>query len=173
MSSKLIWNENDTNTERLRKVYNAENYLIFEMQDGKVEVMNLPISIAFVKMAEKGEIDEVTASEHADMFLAWRENMQCTTGMLLQHEGKLYRVLQDHTSQADWLPDLTPTLYKAIGFNEEGIPYWSQPISQQDSYMLNARVVNPDDNKVWVSDYDYNVWKPGVFGWHLEEEVSE
>lgn len=95
--------------------------------------------------------------------------MQCKAGMFLQHEGRLYRVLQDHTSQADWLPDLTAALYKAIGFNEEGIPYWSQPISQQDSYMKDAEVVNPDDGSVWVSDLDYNVWKPGVYGWHLKK----
>ena len=74
-------------------------------------------------MAEKGDIDEVTASEHAEMFLAWRENMQCKVGMFLQHEGRLYRVLRDHTSQADWLPDLTPALYKAY---QNGVNLYQQ-----------------------------------------------
>ena len=181
---KIKWEDNATNTERLRAIYNFLNNLLFEMYGGRVpsnkeelqeninatkNELNVPLSIAFVKMAEQGEIDEVTASEHANMFLAWQENMQCKAGMFLQHEGRLYRVLQDHTSQADWLPDLTAALYKAIGFNEEGIPYWSQPISQQDSYMKDAEVVNPDDGSVWVSDLDYNVWKPGVYGWHLKK----
>lgn len=181
---QIPWEDNATNKERMRAMYNFLNNLLFEMYGGRVpsnkeELQNnidsakIPLSIAFVKMAEKGDIDEITASEHAEMFLAWQENMQCTTGMLLQHEGRLYRVLQDHTSQAGWLPEATPALYKAIGFNEEGTPYWSQPISQQDSYMKDAEVVNPDDEKVWVSDLDYNVWKPSVFGWHLKEEVSK
>jgi hypothetical protein len=172
MSNRLNWSDNDTNTERNRQVYNFVNWLMYEMQDGKVEVMNVPISIAFVKMAENGDIDEVTASEHAEMFLAWQENTTYNIGDLRRYgegEPKLYKCLQAHTSQANWTPDVSPSLWKAVGFNEEGIPYWSQPISQQDSYMKDAEVVNPDDGFVWVSDLDYNVWKPGVYGWHLKK----
>lgn len=179
MSSKLPkWNDNETNKERLRHVYNFIDCLMFEMQDGTIKNMNVSLSIAFVKMAEQGEIDEVTVSEHADMFLPWTENGDYKIGNIrtymttTENEEKLmlYRCLQDHKGQADWTPDKVPALWKLIVVSKNGISYWSQPISQQDSYMLNDEVVNPDDDKVWVSDYDYNVWKPSVFGWHLKEE---
>ena len=88
-------------------------------------------------------------------------------------ETKLYKCLQAHTSQVNWTPDKVPALWKLIVVSKNGIPYWSQPISQQDSYMKDDEVVNLDDGFVWVSDLDYNVWKPSVFGWHLKEEVSE
>lgn len=169
MSSEIKWNNNETNTERMRKVYNATNNLLYEMQDGKVEVMNVPISITFVKMAEKGEIDEVTASEHAEMFLAWRPGMQCTTGMFLQHEGRLYRVLQDHTSQEDWTPDLTPALYKVVGINENGIPEYSRPVSSSDAYMTGDEMMFKGVH--YRSKIDYNVWTPEEYadGWEVVE----
>ena len=37
-------------------------------------------------------------------------------------DPQLYRVVQDHTSQADWLPSETPALYAPIGVTEEGFP---------------------------------------------------
>ena len=67
----LKWDEKSSNTERLRNVYNFLDWLMYEMQEGRVQAMKTPMSIAFVKMAEKGDIDEVTASEHTDLFLPW------------------------------------------------------------------------------------------------------
>ena len=39
------------------------------------------------------------------LYPAWREGMTYTTGQRMRYDGTLYRVLQDHTSQADWTPD--------------------------------------------------------------------
>ena len=94
---KLEWNDNATNTEKLRAIYNLLNWLLYEMSQGRVktnkeeltesiqkskEELNLPLSIAFVKMAEKGDIDEVTASENAEMFLPWETNTAYKIGDL-------------------------------------------------------------------------------------------
>ena len=161
MSSELIWNNNDTNTEKLRKVYNAANNLLYEMEDGKVEVIKTPLSIAFVKMAEKGEIDEVTASEHAEMFLYWSENGTYNIGDLRRYgedEAKLYKCLQAHTSQANWTPDVSPSLWKACGISENGIPEWSQPISTSDAYMIGDEVMY--EGVHYRSIIDNNVWSP-------------
>ncbi len=128
-----------------------------------------PISIAFVKMVEKGDIDEVTASENASMFLEWREDTDYNAGDLRTDDGELYKSLQAHKSQAGWNPKNTPALWKKVGINEEtGVTEWSQPISSADAYMKNDETSH--GGKIWVSDYDNNVWEPGVFGWHLKEE---
>jgi hypothetical protein len=131
--------------------------------------LTTPLSIAFVKMVGKGEIDEVTASENASLFLEWDEKSSFNVNELRQREGKLYKCLQAHTGQVGWEPENTPALWKLIGIDENGIPYWSQPISKEDSYMLNAETNH--NNLIWVSDYDYNVWEPGVFGWRVKEEI--
>ena len=131
-----------------------------------------PSSIVFVKMAENGDIDEVTASEHADLFLQWQENMQCTVGMLLQYKGLLYKVLQDHTSQADWLPNKTPALYKVLGINENGIAEWSQPISATDAYNKGDIVMYK--GICYRSLIDGNVWAPDEYpaGWEVFENEN-
>lgn len=183
--------------EKVNALYNVLNNVSREMSIGRVPRnraelqkniedsearVTIPLSIAFVKMAESGDIDEITASEHADMFLPWSENNTYNTGDLRTYtsesksvdgetiiELKLYKCLQAHTSQASWTPDISTSLWKECVYSENGVPVWSQPISTVDAYMLNDEVINPDDHLVWVSDYNNNVWKPGEFGWHLKE----
>ena len=48
-------------------------------------------------------------------------------------DPQLYRVVQAHTSQADWIPDGTPSLYSPIGLDNSGYPVWSQPTGAHDS----------------------------------------
>lgn len=79
--------------------------------------------------------------------------------------GKLYKVLQAHTSQADWTPDTAVSLYVEV--TPPGvIPVWKQPTGSTDAYMIGDKVRYPDeDGIVYVSAVDNNVWQPGVYGW--------
>ena len=164
-------------TERINILKDYVNWLCHEMEEGRVNNNNLvlkketseiktPLSIAFVRMVENGEIDEVTASENANMFISWSEIGSYNLNDYRTYEGKLYRCLQAHAGQADWAPDVSPALWKEVGITENGIPEWSQPISSADAYMLNDEVMH--NGNIWVSDYDNNVWEPGVFGWHIK-----
>ena len=77
--------------------------------------------------------------------------------------GKLYKVLQNHTSQADWLPDTAVSLYVEV--SPPGvIPLWVQPVGAQDAYNTGDKVQWPEGT-VWTSTVDANVWEPGVYGW--------
>ncbi len=173
MSKKLKWEKDATSTERLRQVYNFVDWLMFEMQDGTVPNMNIPISIAFVKMAEKGDIDEITASEHIDMFLPWDEKVSYNIGDLRTYTSEigtsLYKCLQSHTSQSDWTPDTATSLWKVCGISENGIPEWSQPISTSDAYMTGYEVMY--EGVHYRSLVDYNVWRPKDYpqGWEVVE----
>ena len=51
-------------------------------------------------------------------------------------DPQLYRVVQAHTSQADWIPSATPSLYTPIGLTEEGYPVWSRPTGAHDAYNI-------------------------------------
>ena len=124
-------------------------------------------SIVFVKLAETGAIDEVTATEHTEIFAAWEPDVQYKSGNLRRYpesDGKLYKCIQAHKSQADWTPDVAVSLWVVAGDPAEEWPEWSQPIGAQDAYMNGNKVSH--NEKHWVSDYDNNVWEPGVFGWH-------
>lgn len=50
---------------------------------------------------------------------------------------------------------------------QTSVDEWEQPDST-NPYMKGNKASH--NGKVWESDYDNNVWEPGVFGWH---EVTE
>lgn len=41
---------------------------------------------------------------------------------------------KEHTSQMDWAPDVTPSLYTPIGLDDSGYPVWAQPTGAHDAY---------------------------------------
>lgn len=80
----------------------------------------------------------------------------------------LYKVLTDHTSQADWTPDAAPSLFAKVLIPDKNvIPEWEQPEST-NPYSKGDKVTH--NGKTWRSTIDGNVWEPGVYGW---EEITE
>ena len=125
-----------------------------------VELAN---SITFVILAESGSIDDVTITEHTELFVPWVSGMAYSAGALRQHNGELYRCAQAHTSQDDWTPDVAVSLWVKVGNPLEEYPDWSAPIGAHDAYSLEAKVTH--NSKKWISDIDGNVYEPGVDGW--------
>ena len=85
-------------------------------------------------------------------------------------DAQLYQVLQAHTSSAEWTPDATPSLYKAIGVTEDGYPEWVQPLGASDAY--NTGDIVSYNGVLYESTVDGNVWSPDAYqqGW---KEVTE
>ncbi len=102
------------------------------------------------------------------IFEYWEQDRYYNAGERVCYVGRLYKVLQAHTSQADWTPDVATSLYAEILIPDPTvIPEWVQP-SSTNPYMLGDKVRH--NEKIWISIYDYNVWEPGVYGW---EETTE
>lgn len=100
-----------------------------------------------------------------ELFPRWRAGVHLEADVRVCHKDVLYRVVQAHTTQDDWTPDITPALFTEVPKPGE-IPVWRQPTGAQDAYMKGDKVHYPDkDDPVWVSDVDNNVWEPGVYGW--------
>lgn len=80
-------------------------------------------------------------------------------------DPQLYRVVQDHTSQADWAPDSTPALYTPIGLTEAGYPIWSQPTGAHDAY--NTGDIVDYNGTLYESLIDGNAYSPEAYpaGW--------
>ena len=125
--------------------------------------------ITFVSLAERGDIDETTATEHMGVFSPWVYQKLYTVGKIVQDGGKLYKCVQEHTSLAVWEPANTPAVWTKNGAPTEEYPEWSQPLGAHDAYAQGAKVSHND--KKWISDIDNNVWEPGVYGWTEESVV--
>lgn len=129
----------------------------------EVQAVNLCSSIAFVKMAQSGQIDPTTAAEHSDLFAAWTVNVSYTKDDVVRYNGKLYQCVQAHTSQADWTPEAYQAGWKNFADPTEEWPEWSQPIGAHDAYGKGDKVSH--NGQHYTSDVDANVWEPGVYGW--------
>ena len=108
-------------------------------------------------------VDDQTALRMAEFYPEWSAGQSYTAGFKVRHGGKLWRCLQDHTSQDGWEPDIAPSLWaKALIPDETVVTEWEQPDST-NQYMQGDKVIH--NGKIWVSDIDNNVYEPGVYGW--------
>lgn len=85
-------------------------------------------------------------------------------------DGKLFEVIQDHSSQADWAPASTPSLYREVkvaGTTASGaiIEDFKQPTGAHDAYAKGARVRYKGN--VYESLIDANAYSPDTYpaGW--------
>ena len=124
-------------------------------------------------------LSDEQAMEVATVYDAWQEGRAYTAGEFFTYgtnavgDPQLYKVAQDHVSQLDWLPDLTPSLYTPIGLDDSGYPVWSQPTGAHDAY--NAGNVVNFNGKLYKSTIDGNVYSPDAYpaGWVVYEEGQE
>lgn len=106
--------------------------------------------------------------DNASAELAWMEGEKVEAGWKRTYGGKTYECLQSHQTQADWTPDVTPTLWKEQ--QGEDIPVWVQPTGAHDAYQIGDRVHFPTINDpVYESLINANVWSPVTYaaGWRL------
>lgn len=121
----------------------AEITVMLEETDAGVEIAKAAdaTGIVFVTMAEAGSVDATTAAEHADLFAPWAVPVAYTVGQIRRYtDGKLYKCVQAHTSQADWTPDTAASLWTPVSDPAEEWPEWSQPVGAHDAYSKDAKV---------------------------------
>ena len=108
------------------------------------------------------------ALESVSIYPVWKELTSYISGERVRYNDTLYKVLQDHTSQAEWTPDVASALFtKVLIPDPEVIPEWIQPDST-NPYQTGDKVTH--NGTTWISTVDNNVWEPGVYGW---DEVLE
>lgn len=59
-------------------------------------------------------LNDEDALEVVELFPVWTVGKAYAAGMRIRYGGKLYRVVQAHTSQTDWTPDVTPALFAEV-----------------------------------------------------------
>lgn len=121
-------------------------------------------------------LDNEGAMEIATIFDAWKPNTAYKLNEYVIYgtnkvgDPQLYQVLQAHTSQADWTPDVAVSLFKPIGIDESGYPEWSQPVGAEDAYRIGDIVSY--NGVLYICVSDYNVYPPDVYGWEIYTETE-
>ena len=108
-------------------------------------------------------LTDADALESVEMFPAWAAGVAYTVDERIQYGGTLYRVVQAHTSQADWTPDKTPALFVVVSLDEW--PEFVQPTGAHDAYKKGDKVTF--EGKHYISLIDANVYSPTAYpaGW--------
>lgn len=107
---------------------------------------------------------DATALTAVELFPAWVVGKAYAVGDRAQYNGTLYKCIQAHTSQADWMPDATPALWVKVSLDE--YPEWAQPTGAHDAYNIGDKVTYNGQHYVCTSNG--NVYAPDVYGWQLE-----
>ena len=114
------------------------------------------------------EMTDEQAIQSSVLFREWSgEGIVYEAGDRITYNDVIYKILQSHTSQADWTPDTSPSLYAKVLIPDENvIPEWQQPDST-NAYMIGDIVIF--NGKTYESLIDNNVWSPVDYpaGWKL------
>lgn len=110
------------------------------------------------------------AVERSILFPNWTVGKTYSTGQRIRYYGRIFKVLQTHTSQANWTPSQTPSLFAEVLTSEDGTPQeWQQP-SSTNPYLAGDKVIY--NGLIYESLIDNNVWSPDNYpaGWKLISE---
>ena len=115
--------------------------------------------------------DDAVALTIQEFYDIWTVGVSYEVGRYLQYKGVLYKVLQPHTSQETWTPDVASSVYAKVLIDPTGetIPEWEQPDST-NAYMTGDKV--RFEGVVYESTMDNNIWSPTAYpaAWKIVEE---
>lgn len=81
--------------------------------------MNKERLVATIKAMTVTASDQ-TAAKAVELYPTWAEGLTVAIGDRLQFGGKLYKVIQSHTTQQGWTPDTTAALWTVIDVEHAG-----------------------------------------------------
>lgn len=121
---------------------------------------------------------EISPDDYADIisvFPEWKTDTNYKAGEVVRYNFSAWEVIQDHTSQEDWSPELAASLFKQVtpkkttdpetGEEVEIIPDFVKPTGAHDVYMIGDKV--QFEGKTYESIIDNNTYSPLEYaqGW--------
>lgn len=163
-----------------------QNQVIDSLQESvkKAEVM---AENAMKSIVNKEDLTPEQKEEIIETYPSFEAGVEYEGGTVIEYDGKLYRVIKRHKSQADWLPDIEESLYteylnfkttivtedpetgEEIVEEVEVISNFKQPTGAHDAYAKGAKV--RFNGKIYESTIDNNAYSPTDYpqGWKVVE----
>lgn len=92
-------------------------------------------------------VDDNTSLRMTEFYPEWASGQSYTAGYKVQRNGKLWRVLQAHTSQAGWEPENAASLWAEICESHAGT--LEDPIPYSGNMALESGMYYSQDGKVY------------------------
>lgn len=146
----------------------AEIIRTWEILDQEVDMLAIKRILGYLlkPVLNSDSIRAEQLTDLATVYPQWRPGHAYAVNDVVVKDSTLYRIVQAHTSQADWLPDATPALYTA--YTPPGqVAEWVQPTGAQDAYNTGDRVLF--NGSTYESLINANTWSPTAYpaGWQL------
>lgn len=179
-TQKLIesWEIQGNNYVQVWTIVNKTEAEIIAEKEAEANEADQNLSVDEVKKLLRMRADSLSEAElyqFPSVYPAWRPGealknaADSATGKadIRQYKGKLYKVVLSHTTQIDWLPDISSSLFTV--FNPpETISVFVHPTGAHDVYKLGAKVYFPTINdSIYESLIDNNSYSPTEYpqGW--------
>lgn len=97
-------------------------------------------------------VDDNTALRMKDFYPEWAVGIDYAVGFKVRRNGKLWKVLQAHTSQIGWEPENVASIWTEIcethaGTMDDPIPYTGNMVLEKDKYYIQ-------DNEIYLCTRD-------------------
>ena len=83
------------------------------MAINRQDLINLLIEV-------RPNLSDDKAVHYTEMYPHWKSSIAVKVGERYQYEGKLYKVVQEHTTSTEWTPDKVPALFTIIDIKHAG-----------------------------------------------------
>lgn len=111
-----------------------------------------------VLSTETETLSDEDALAVAALYPTWASKVgeQVNVGERYWYDGKLYKVIQQHTIQSDWTPDVSTSLFAVVSIEE-----WPEivvPIPSTNPYMIGDKCTF--NGQHYICQLDNCVWTP-------------
>lgn len=148
------------------------NYLKKEKEKAEKEKANNQLN-KLVKDKLLPKLSDEEAYSIKELYPGFEIGIVYKVGDRIMYNGKFYKVISEHTSQADWTPDAAVSLFVEISDPSIEYPEFKQPTSTETAYMKGDKITF--NGAKYISLVDYNVYSPTDYpkNWQLVDEGSE
>ena len=135
----------DLTPEELEQARKAENLARIREKSRPLTESEV-VSMLLAQNIQSIEVDDATALRMKGFYPEWEPGKGYSVGHKITRNGKLYKVLQAHTSQAGWEPESVPAMFAEIcethsGEAEDPIPYsGNMALEQGKHYIQNDEI---------------------------------
>ena len=95
-------------------------------------------------------LEDKKALKYTEMYPLWSEGIAVKVNERYQYNGRLYKVSQAHTTQADWTPDAVPALYTVIDVAHAGTQDDPIPAERGMEYVYGLYYRDSEDGKLYL-----------------------
>lgn len=110
------------------------------------------LKILLVEQVNTLTVDDKTALRMLRFYPEWTAGANYTVGHKIQRDGKLWRVVQAHTSQIGWEPENVPALWEQINETNSGTD--ADPIPYGGNMALTKGLYYYQDGKLYLCNRD-------------------